>query len=174
MPTVTNRDAIATSLRRLLLIDLAVTIAHGGLWVMLNLVTPTVALVTTLLRMAAWLAYANHSLGPVRDWLRYGDSDGRRLLAAYATLENFGRRIGLAHLIGWAIGDALWLVLALLGIPVELPVGRAELLSATMLASSLLLAPLTTRCPTSTPRSAASWSSSVSRSTWRPRPCRES
>jgi methyl-accepting chemotaxis protein len=154
MPTVTNRDAvpfralaalggaISTSLRRLLLIDLAVTVAHGGLWVMLNLVTPTVAVVTSLLRMAVWLAYANHSLGPVRDWLRHGDSDGRRLFDAYATLENFGRRVGLAHLIGWAIGDALWLALAFLGIPVELPVGRAELLSATMLASSLLLAPL--------------------------------
>jgi methyl-accepting chemotaxis protein len=142
MPTVTNRDAISTSLRRLLLIDLAVTIAHGGLWVMLHLVTPTVAVVTCLLRMAAWLAYANASLGPVRDWLRHGDSDGRRLLAAHATLDGFGRRVGLAHLIGWATADALWLVLAFLGIPVELPVGRAELLSATLLASSLLLAPL--------------------------------
>jgi methyl-accepting chemotaxis protein len=154
MPTVTNRDAvpfralaadggaISTSLRRLLLIDLAVTVAHGGLWVMLNLVTPTVAVVTSLLRMAAWLAYAHHSLGPVRDWLRHGDSDARRLLGAHATLEVFARRVGLAHLLGWAMSDALWLVLAFLGIPVELPVGRAELLSATLLASSLLLAPL--------------------------------
>jgi hypothetical protein len=32
MPTVTHRDAISTSLQRLLLIDVAVTIAHAGLW----------------------------------------------------------------------------------------------------------------------------------------------
>jgi methyl-accepting chemotaxis protein len=144
MPTVTHRDAISTSLRRLLLIDLAVTIAHAGLWVFLSLVTPRVAVVTSLLRMAAWLTYAHHSIGPVRSWMRRDDPDldGRRLLAAHAALEGFGRRVGLAHLCFWVIGDALWLVFAFVGFPVELPVGRAELLAATMLASSLLLAPL--------------------------------
>src|SRR5689334_1344969 len=116
MSTVTNRDAISTSLRRLLLIDLAVTIAHAGLWVMLNLVTPAVAVVTSVVRMVIWLAYAHHSLGPVRDWLR-GDPDDRRLLAAHVTLEGYARRVALAHLIGWVLGDALWLALAFLGIP---------------------------------------------------------
>lgn len=144
MPTVTHRAALSTSLRRLLLIDLAVTIAHAGLWVLLNLVTPTIAVVTSLLRMTAWLAYAHHTIGPVRSWMRRDDPDpdGRRLLAAHAALEGFGRRVGLAHLLCWVIGDALWLLLAFVGFPVELPVGRAELLAATMLASSLLLAPL--------------------------------
>jgi methyl-accepting chemotaxis protein len=141
---VTDGDPISTTLRRLLLIDVTVTIAHAGLWVILHLVTPTVAVVTSLLRMAVWLAYAHHSLGPVREWRRRDepDPDGRRLLAAHASLEGFARRVGLAHLLGWIIGDALWLALAFLGIPEELPVGRAELLSAMMLASSLLLAPL--------------------------------
>jgi methyl-accepting chemotaxis protein len=143
MPT-TNRDVISTSLRRLLLIDLTVTLAHTGLWVTLNLVTPTIAVVTSLLRMTAWLAYVHYSIGPVRDWMRRDDpdADGRRLLAAHEVLEGFGRRVGLAHLCFWVIGDALWLLLAFVGFPVELPVGRAELLAATMLASSLLLTPL--------------------------------
>jgi methyl-accepting chemotaxis protein len=144
MSTVTHREAISTSLRRLLFIDLVVTIAHAGMWVLLDLVTPTIAVVTSLLRATAWLAYAHHSLAPVREWMRRDDADrdGRRLLAAHAALEGFGRRFGFAYLLCWVLGDALWLVLAFVGFPVQLPVGPAELLAATMLASSLVLAPL--------------------------------
>jgi hypothetical protein len=136
--------AISTSLRRLLLLDVAVTIAHTGLWLLLNLVTPTIAVLANLVRIAAWIAYAQHSIGPVREWIRRDDPDpeSRRLLAAHTVLESHARRVAITYLICWAFCDALWLALAYVGVPAELPVGRAELLAATMIASSLLLTPL--------------------------------
>jgi HAMP domain-containing protein len=144
MPTVTHRDTISTSLRRLLIIDLVVTVTHAGAWVLLSLATPAIVVATSLLRVTAWLAYCHYAIGPLRAWMRgdESDPDGRRLLAAHVTLESFGRHVGRAHLVGWIIADALWLVLAFVGFPVELPVGRAELLAATMIATSLLLTPL--------------------------------
>ena len=138
-----HHDAIVTSLRRLMFIDLSIAIAHTGLWIALGIVTPTVALLTNAVRVSAWLFYAWRQLEPARSWLAHADADDdARLLAAHRALDRHGRRVAQAHLVGWLINDAAWLVLARLGIPDELAVGDAELLVTVLLASSLLLAPL--------------------------------
>lgn len=70
-----NHDAIATSLRRLMFIDLSIAIAHTGLWLALGIVTPTVALLTNAVRVSAWLFYAWRRLEPARSWLAHADAD---------------------------------------------------------------------------------------------------
>jgi methyl-accepting chemotaxis protein len=141
---VTHHDSLGRALRRLLLFDLLIMIAHGGMWVAMGLVTPMVIVLTSAVRLSLWLGYAQRLLGPVRDWIARGDraGDDRELLAAHESLDGFGRRIGLAHVGSWLLLDAIWLLLTYLGIPEPLPVGRIEMLAAAMLAASLLLTPL--------------------------------